>query len=216
MRSRSARTSLNLQGAVSSRRRKDHGVELVEQNGGELPDVIVYPTGGGTDLVGMWKAFAEMEALGWIGRGRPRLISVQAEGCAPLVRAFEAGLDECTVWENPTTRVPGLRAPRILADVLCLRAVRESGGAAIAIPDEAMFELQREAGRVEGVSLCPEGGACVAALSELFARGLIEPDESVVVFNTASGLKYIDETPSGRPNNRPFKSDSSSTSRRLS
>jgi len=123
--------------------KKTMAYELVEQMGGGLPDVIVYPTGGGTGLVAMWKAFAELEALGWIGSQRPRMISVQAEGCAPLVRAFAAGDDHSTPWLNPTTTVPGLRAPRVLADVLCLRAIRESDGIAIAVPDAAMFAAQR-------------------------------------------------------------------------
>jgi threonine synthase len=176
--------------------KKTMAYELVEQLDGGLPDVIIYPTGGGTGLVGMWKAFAEMEQLGWIGRARPRLISVQAEGCAPLVRAFEAGEEHALVWRNPTTRVAGLRAPRVLADFLCLRAIRESGGTAIAMPDEMMFLAQRETGEAEGISLCPEAGACVAAVSVLLDRHDIDPDERVVIFNTASGLKYADMMPS--------------------
>jgi len=172
--------------------KKTMAYELVEQMGGEVPDVIVYPTGGGTGLVGMWRAFGEMQALGWIGERRPRLISVQAEGCAPLVRAFAAGAAESLPWSQPTTRVGGLRAPRVLADFLCLQAIRASGGTAIAVPDEAMFAAQREAGRAEGIGLCPEGGACVAALRLLVERGEVGRDERIVVFNTASAAKYVE------------------------
>ena len=179
--------------------KKTMAYELVEQRGGVVPDVIIYPTGGGTGLVAMWKAFAEMEQLGWIGSARPRLISVQAEGCAPLVRAFEAGADHAQVWQNPTTRVPGLRAPRVLADALCLQAIRESRGTAIALPDEAMFPAAREAGETEGISLCPETGACIAAIRLLLERHDIDRDERVVVFNTATGLKYTDMMPSEVP-----------------
>ncbi|HBK79568.1 MAG TPA: threonine synthase [Nitrospinae bacterium] len=166
--------------------------ELFEQLNGELPDAIVYPTGGGTGLVAMWKAFGEMEALGWIGSARPRMISVQAEGCAPLVKAFEAGRPNAELWENPTTKVSGLRAPKVLADSLCLAAIRESGGAAAAVPDEAMFEAQREAGGAGGFLLCPEGAACIAALRVLKERGAVGADERIVVFNTATALKYAD------------------------
>ena len=172
--------------------KKTMAFELFEQLNEELPDAIVYPTGGGTGLVAMWKAFGEMEAIGWIGSERPRMISVQAEGCAPLVRALEAGWDEATLWENPTTRVSGLRAPKVLADTLCLEAIRESGGTAAAVPDEAMFEAQREAGAAEGVPVCPEGAACVAALRTLRERGAVDADERIVMFNTATALKYAD------------------------
>jgi threonine synthase len=147
----------------------------------------------------MWKAFAELEALGWIGSKRPRLISVQAEGCAPLVRALDAGAMESELWRNPTTRVPGLRAPRVIADFLCLQAIRDSGGTAIAIPDEAMFVAQREAAAAEGIALCPEGAACVVALRELIARGTVGHDERIVLFNTASGLKYVEMLPTDAP-----------------
>ncbi len=179
--------------------KKTMAYELVEQMNGELPDVILYPTGGGTGLVAMWKAFAELEALGWIGSKRPRLISVQAEGCAPLVRALEAGAAESELWRNPTTKVPGLRAPRVIADFLCLQAIRDSGGTAIAVPDEAMFVAQREAASAEGIALCPEGAACVVALRELLARGAVGRDERIVLFNTASGLKYVEMLPADAP-----------------
>lgn len=179
--------------------KKTMAYELVEQLRGGVPDVILYPTGGGTGLVAMWKAFAEMQALGWIGSERPRLVSVQAEGCAPLVRAFDAGADESELWRNPTTRVPGLRAPRVIADFLCLQAIRESGGTAIAVPDEPMFAAQHEAAAAEGIALCPEGAACLVALRELLARGAVARDERIVVFNTASGLKYVEMMPADAP-----------------
>lgn len=172
--------------------KKTMAYELVEQFGGEVPDVILYPTGGGTGLVAMWRAFAELEALGWIGEKRPRMICVQAEGCAPLVQAYENGDEVSSLWENPTTLVSGLRAPRVLADFLCLRAIRESGGTAIAVSDEMMFEAQKKVGASEGILICPEGGACVAALEILLDRGDIDCDERIVTFNTATGLKYAD------------------------
>lgn len=172
--------------------KKTMAYELVEQFGGDLPDAILYPTGGGTGLVAMWRAFGELEALGWIGERRPRMICVQAEGCAPLVRAYERGEEAASPWENPDTAVSGLRAPKALADFLCLRAIRESGGTAIAVPDEMMFDAQRRAGAAEGMLICPEGGACVAALEALRERGDLGRDERIVAFNTASGLKYAE------------------------
>lgn len=171
--------------------KKTMAYELVEQLGG-VPDAILYPTGGGTGLVAMWRAFGELEALGWIGEERPRMICVQAEGCAPIARAFENGEEAASPWENPETAVSGLRAPKVLADFLCLRAIRESGGTAVAVPDEMMFDAQRRAGASEGMLLCPEGGACVAALDALLERGDVGRDERVVAFNTAAGLKYAD------------------------
>ena len=172
--------------------KKTMAYELVEQLDGTLPDAIVYPTGGGTGLAAMWKAFGELEELGWIDAKRPRMISVQADGCAPLVKAFEAGSELAQAWLNPTTRVSGLRAPKILADALCLQTLRESGGTAIAVPDEAMFEFLHQAGALEGISICPEGAACLAALPELLARGDLDRNERIVVFNTASAHKYTD------------------------
>ncbi|MDE0340741.1 MAG: threonine synthase [Nitrospinae bacterium] len=172
--------------------KKTMAYELVEQFGGDVPDVILYPTGGGTGLVAMWRAFSELEALGWIGEKRPRMICVQAEGCAPLVRAYENDDEVSTLWDNPTTMVSGLRAPKVLADFLCLRAIRESGGTAIAVSDEMMFEAQRKVGDLEGILICPEGGACIAALGVLLERGDIGRDERIVTFNTATGLKYAD------------------------
>ena len=172
--------------------KKTMAYELVEQLGGDVPDVILYPTGGGTGLVAMWRAFGELEALGWIGEKRPRMICVQAEGCAPLVRAYENDDEVSALWDNPTTVVSGLRAPKVLADFLCLRAIRESGGTAIAVSDEMMFEAQRKVGASEGILICPEGGACIVALEILIERGDIGRDERIVSFNTATGLKYAD------------------------
>ena len=172
--------------------KKTMAYELVEQFGGDVPDVILYPTGGGTGLVAMWRAFGELEALGWIGEKRPRMICVQAEGCAPLVRAYENEDEVSALWDNPTTMVSGLRAPKVLADFLCLRAIRESGGTAIAVSDEMMFEAQKKVGASEGILICPEGGACIAALDVLLDRGDIGRDERIVTFNTATGLKYAD------------------------
>lgn len=172
--------------------KKTMAYELAEQLAGNMPDAIVYPTGGGTGLVAMWKAFRELETLGWIGSVWPRMISVQAEGCAPLVKAFEAGSETAAPWPSATTRVSGLRAPKVLAGVLCLQAIRESGGTAIAVPDAAMFEFVVRAGSMEGLNVCPEGAACLAALPELLRRGDLDADERVVVFNTATTHKYSD------------------------
>lgn len=170
--------------------KKTMAYELFEQMGGELPDVVVFPTGGGTGLVGMWKAFDEMEAMGWVGPQRPRMIAVQAKGCAPLVKAFEEEKENADLWENPETRVSGLRAPKVLADFLCLRVIRESKGAAVAVSDESIFQAQREAGDTEALFICPEGAACIAALGDLIERELISREDRTVVFNTATGLKY--------------------------
>lgn len=172
--------------------KKTMAYELVEQMGGSLPDVIVYPTGGGTGLVAMWKAFDELEALGWIDSKRPRMISVQSTGCAPIVKAFDAGTETAEHWQEVSTHISGLTAPRVFADRLCLRAIRESHGTAIALPDDVAIEFARHGAALEGVSLCPEGGMCLAALSELVNRGDVDKDERVVVFNTANANKYTD------------------------
>jgi len=171
--------------------KKTMGYELFEQLGGRLPDTIVYPTGGGTGLVGMWKAFDEMERLGWIGPARPRMISVQAEGCAPIVRAWEAGAEDAEPWQNATTYAAGLRVPQAVGDFLILDAVRASGGAAVAVPDGAMAEWVLAIGADTGVFAAPEGGATAAALPLLRERGLLQPDEETVLFITGSGLKYV-------------------------
>jgi threonine synthase len=170
--------------------KKTMGLELAEQLGWRVPDAIFYPTGGGTGLIGMWKAFAELEALGLIGAERPRMFAVQAEGCAPIVRAFEAGEEHAERWEGAATVAAGIRVPKAVGDFLILRAVRESGGAALAVSDEALVRAVSEAARKEGLLLCPEGGATVAAWRKALAAGLVGPDERIVLFNCASGLKY--------------------------
>ena len=173
--------------------KKTMGYELAEQFDWRLPDWIVYPTGGGTGLVGMWKAFAELEAIGWIDRGRrPRMVSVQAEGCAPIVRAFQQGTPKAAPWENAHTAADGLRVPRAIGDFLILEAVRESGGTALAVPDREMVRDMLEIGSAEGVSAAPEGGAALTAIKRLAADGQIARDETVVLFNTGGALKYLD------------------------
>jgi len=170
--------------------KKTMGYEIALDWGGELPDAIFYPTGGGTGLIGMWKAFDEMEALGWIGPKRPRMISVQAAGCAPIVRAFEEGAAESRFFDGAATVAAGLRVPKALGDFLVLRAVRASGGCAVAIPDaELVADVDRVA-REDGLFLCPEGAATVSALARLVAKGLVRRGERVLLFNTAAGLKY--------------------------
>jgi threonine synthase len=171
--------------------KKTMGYELAEQMDGSLPDVIVYPTGGGTGLVGMWKAFDEMEELGWIGRQRPRMVSVQAEGCAPIVRAFEQGHEKAAPWVDAHTIASGLRVPRAIGDFLILRAVRESGGTALAVSDAAMIEATALVGRTTGLFAAPEAAATAAALPELVRRGTVRAGDRVVLFATGSGLKYV-------------------------
>jgi threonine synthase len=170
--------------------KKTMGIELAEQLGWQVPDVILYPTGGGTGLIGMWKAFAELEAIGFIGNKRPRMVAVQAAGCAPMVRAYEAGEEHAPRWENAHTIAAGIRVPQALGDFLILRALRESGGFAIAVPDEAIEAGIAEAAREEGFLMCPEGAATYAALKQALADGRIRRDEQVVLFNCATGLKY--------------------------
>lgn len=169
--------------------KKTMGYEIVEQLGWRVPDVIIYPTGGGTGLIGMWKAFDEMERLGWIGSKRPRMVAVQAEGCAPIVQAFEAGLDHAPTFENAKTRAAGIRVPKALGDFLILRALRESGGLAVSVSDEEMVAAARELFRREGIIAGYEGAAAVAALAKLAERGDIGRNDRVVVFNTGSGYK---------------------------
>ncbi|HEU4401603.1 MAG TPA: threonine synthase [Candidatus Polarisedimenticolia bacterium] len=170
--------------------KKTMGYEIAEQMSWNLPDVIVYPTGGGTGLIGMWKAFDEMEALGWIGGRRPRLVAAQAVGCAPIVRAFEAGRETAEAWPDPVTAASGLRVPGSLGDFLILDALRRSRGAAVAVEDREMIEAVRLVGAREGIDACPEGGAAVAALSHLKDAGWVAPQETIVLFNTGTGLKY--------------------------
>jgi threonine synthase len=170
--------------------KKTLGYEMAEQLGWTLPDVVIYPTGGGTGLVGMWKAFREMETLGWIGHKRPRMVSVQSDGCAPIVRAFESGADTAVMFENAHTIADGLRVPAAVGDMLMLRALRDSGGTAVAAPDADFMEGANLIARTEGIFAAPEGGATVAAYRLLRKRGWIKPDERVVLFNTGSGLAY--------------------------
>jgi len=172
--------------------KKTLGYELAEQLSWRLPDVILYPTGGGTGLIGMWKAFDEMETLGWIAQKRPRMFSVQASGCAPIVRAFEAGEKTAPEFPNAHTVASGLRVPKAIGDFIMLRILRGSNGGAIAVDDEDMIRAVREVGSSEGLFVAPEGAACFAALKSLRAAGKIDNGERVVIFNTGSGIKYLD------------------------
>jgi threonine synthase len=175
--------------------KKTMGYELAEQLGGRLPDAIIYPTGGGTGLIGMWKAFDEMQALGWIDEKRPKMFTVQATGCAPMVRAWESGADHAEMWEGATTYASGLRVPGAVGDFLILNALRESGGGAVAVPDHLMAEWVLKLGADTGIFAAPEGGATAAAVPMLMEKGLISPEDEVVLFNTGSGLKYVGMTP---------------------
>ena len=170
--------------------KKTMGLELAEQLGWQMPDVIFYPTGGGTGLIGMWKAFAELEAIGFIGKKRPRMIAVQAAGCAPMVKAFEAGEERAPRWENAHTIASGIRVPQAIGDFLILRAVRESGGFAIAVTDAAIGAALDDVAREEGFLLCPEGAATYAAYVQSLADGRVKRTDQVVLFNCATGLKY--------------------------
>ncbi len=170
--------------------KKTMGLELVEQLGWKVPDAIFYPTGGGTGLIGMWKAFAELEAVGLIGPERPRMYAVQAAGCAPMVRAFERGDEFAERWEGAATVATGIRVPSAVGDFLILRAVRESGGAAIAVEEEPILQAVEDAARDDGMLLCPEGGAVLAGWRQALDRGLVTRDERVVLFNCANGNKY--------------------------
>ena len=173
--------------------KKTMAYELAEQMGWQWPDWIVYPTGGGTGMVGMWKAFDEIERIGWVKpAARPRMVSVQAENCAPIVRAFQKGTEKADPWEGASTLADGLRVPRAIGDFLILRAVRESGGTAVAVSDASMVEGMLAIGRHEGVSAAPEGGAALVAIQRLVADGSIKPQHSIVLFNTGGALKYLD------------------------
>jgi threonine synthase len=172
--------------------KKTLGYELAEQCDWELPEVILYPTGGGTGLIGMWKAFDEMEALGWIGRKRPRMFAVQAAGCAPIVRAFEAGEKSAAEIPDAHTIASGLRVPRAIGDFLILNILRQSNGGAIAVDDREMTRIAREVGSTEGLFIAPEAAACFAALKSLRSAGKIDSGQRVVIFNTGSGIKYLD------------------------
>ena len=170
--------------------KKTMGLELAAQYGWELPDAIFYPTGGGTGLIGMWKAFAELEALGWIGPKRPKMFAVQASGCAPIVKAFDNGAEHADRWEGAHTIASGIRVPRAVGDFLILRAVRESGGIAMAVDDDAIEAAVVECAAKDGLLLCPEGGATLAAYHAALNRGLVSDSDRVVLFNCATGLKY--------------------------
>ena len=170
--------------------KKTMGLELAEQLGWDVPDVIFYPTGGGTGLIGMWKAFDELEAIGFIGPKRPRMVAVQAEGCAPIVKAFEEGEEHAPRWEDAHTVAAGIRVPKAVGDFLILRAVRESGGFAMSVSDQALSAAVDEAARTDGVLLCPEAGATLAGCEKALRLGLINRSDRVVLFNCATGLKY--------------------------
>ncbi len=170
--------------------KKTLGFELAEQLDWQLPDVIIYPTGGGTGMIGMWKAFEELEQLGWIGNQRPKIISVQAAGCSPIVRAWQQDKAYSEPWTGAQTIAAGLRVPRAFADYLILQVIRGSGGVAIAVTDEEILQSIRETARLEGIFMCPEGAATIAAFKRLTNCGLLRPEQSVVLFNTAAGLKY--------------------------
>jgi len=170
--------------------KKTMGYEVAEQFGWQLPDVIIYPTGGGTGLIGMWKAFDEMEKLGWIGQKRPRMVTVQPEGCAPMVRAFKQEKQFAEPWQNAKTIADGLRVPSAVGDYLILRTLRESGGTAVAVSDDEIMDGANLIGKTQGLFVCPEGGATLAALIHLIKDGWIKNDETVLLFNTGSGHKY--------------------------
>lgn len=172
--------------------KKTMGYELAEQFDFSLPDVIIYPTGGGTGMIGMWKAFDEMEKMDWIDSKRPRMIAVQADGCAPIPRAFELGAEGAEEWQNPHTLAAGLRVPSAVGDFLILQAVRQSGGKAVAVSDEQIISETRELGAKEGIFSAPEGGASLACLKKLLKEGFINREEKIVVFITGGGYKYLD------------------------
>ena len=174
--------------------KKIMGYELAEALNWQLPDVILYPTGGGTGLVGMWKAFDEMQSLGWIGTHRPRMVSVQAEGCAPVVRAFQQGDERIEFWQNAATIASGLRVPGVFADRLVLRCLRESGGTAVSVSDEEILVAQTELASMEGILAAPEGAATLAGLKKLLIQGELHCNQKIVLFNTGSGLKYFGQT----------------------
>jgi threonine synthase len=172
--------------------KKIMGYELAEEFEWILPDVIIYPTGGGTGLVGMWKAFTELEALGWLeNTKRPRMVVVQAEGCAPVVKAFADGANFCDFWIDAHTLASGLRVPKSFADQLILNDLRESDGTAVAVSDKSILEAQSQLGKLEGIFAAPEGAATLAALKTLLAQNWVDPEERIVLFNTGSGLKYL-------------------------
>jgi threonine synthase len=183
--------------------KKTLGLELAEQLGWRVPDVIIYPTGGGTGIVGMWKAFDELEQMGLIGSARPRMVVIQAEGCAPIVRAYEEGVESARLWENAQTAAPGIRVPIAIGDYLILRAVRASGGACVAVSDAEILRGAADLARLEGINGSPESGATVAGLRQLLTEGSLSGDEEVVLFSCGSGLKHpeliVDDAPAVSP-----------------
>jgi threonine synthase len=188
--------------------KKTMGLELAAQFGWRLPDAIFYPTGGGTGLIGMWKAFEELQEMGWIGPERPRMYAVQASGCAPIVRAFEAGVEHAERWEDAATVAAGIRVPKAVGDFLILRAVRESGGKAIGVGDPAILKAVDDCARKDGLLLCPEGGATLAAYTAALHSGEVDEEERVVLFNCATGLKYpLPEAPRMLDRNAPIDFD---------
>jgi threonine synthase len=172
--------------------KKTMGYELAEQLDWKLPDVIIYPTGGGTGLIGMWKAFDEMQQMGWIDSNRPRMVSVQSSTCAPIIRAFEKGERFADEFEDAATVASGLRVPKAIGDFLILDAIRESGGTAVAVTDSELIKAVGEIGAAEGIFAAPEGAACLPALRKLIDQGLVKAGETVVLFNTGSGIKYLE------------------------
>ena len=172
--------------------KKTMGYEIAEQMGWEMPDAIIYPTGGGTGIVGIWKAVDEMQQMGLIGDKRPRMYCVQSDGCAPIVKAFHQGAESAEPWEDPETLASGMRVPSAIGDYLILRALRESGGGAVAVSDQEILRYMRSIATLEGVLACPEGAATAAGAARLLEEGTLSPDETVLLLNTASGLKYMD------------------------
>jgi threonine synthase len=172
--------------------KKTMGYELAEQFDWQMPDVIIYPTGGGTGLIGMWKAFDEMEQMGWIGSKRPRMVTVQASGCAPIVRAFAEGKRFAEEFPNAHTTASGLRVPKAIGDFLIIDALRASGGTAVAVTDDELIAATKEIGAAEGIFCAPEGAACLPALNKLLTEGTVQQDDRVVLFNTGSGVKYVE------------------------
>lgn len=187
--------------------KKTMGYELAEQFRWALPGAILYPTGGGVGLIGMWKAFAELEALGWVAGKRPKMIAVQMEGCQPVVRAFEQGRSQCEFWHDAWTLASGLRVPQPLGDFLILDAIRASGGVAIAVSDQEALDAGLELAALEGVFAAPEGAACVAALPKLIARGALDAAERIVIYNTGAGLKYLEAWSTRFPRQAPGDQD---------
>jgi threonine synthase len=179
--------------------KKTMGFELVEQLGWRVPDVIIYPTGGGVGLIGMWKAFDELRAIGWLDGKQPRFVVVQAEGCAPIVRAFLDGRPESEPWSDPRTFAAGIRVPKALGDFIVLKALRQTDGTALAVSESEIADSMRSATEAEGILVCPEGGAAVAGTANLRRDGWIREDEDVVIFNTGSGLKYAESLQGERP-----------------